>query len=269
VSDFLGLLVRHGHILVFGVLLLENLGLPLPGFALLIVAGALAGAGKLSLGLTLAAGVLGALLGDLVWYWLGRWRGRPVLGFLCRLSLNPDTCVGKTERFFLRHGMPTLLIAKFLPGLNTVAPPLMGTLRARFGPFLAYDSGGALLFTVVCVGLGYVFGWEVVDRAHAAASQVGALVGWGGLVFGLGYVGWRLALRLRVRRTLRAVGVGPAELQRRRDNGASPVVIDVRSPLAVRENPQRIAGAIPVGQDDILRLAASLPRDRAIVAYCV
>jgi membrane protein DedA with SNARE-associated domain len=269
VSDWLGLLIRHGYVLVFGLLLLENLGLPLPGFALLIVAGALAGAGKLSLGLAIAAGVLGALVGDLVWYWLGRWRGRPVLGFLCRLSLNPDTCVGKTERFFLRHGMPTLLIAKFLPGLNTVAPPLMGTLRARFGPFLAYDSAGALLFTVACVGLGYVFGWEVVDRAHAAASQMGALVGWGALAFGLGYVGWRLTVRLRVRRTLRTVGLGAGELKQRLDNGARPIVIDVRSPLAVRANPHRIAGAIPASQDDISRLAASLPRDRSIVAYCV
>src|SRR5574341_1070168 len=112
-SDVLGLLLQYGYLVVFGVILLENLGLPLPGIVVLIVAGAFAAAGRLSLGLVVALGVLAALLGDLAWYALGRWRGRPVLSFLCRLSLNPDTCVGTTERFFLRYGMPTLVLAKF------------------------------------------------------------------------------------------------------------------------------------------------------------
>lgn len=268
-SDFLVLLVRYGYLVVFGVLLLENLGLPVPGLIVLIIAGGLVAGGKLGLPLVIVAGVAGALIGDLVWYALGRWRGRPVLGFLCRLSLNPDTCVGSTERFFLRHGMPTLLIAKFLPGLNTVAPPLMGTLRARFGSFLAYDLGGALIFTVVSAGIGYVLGLEMVDRVQAAASQLGAFVGWGAAGLGLSYVGWRFVLRMRVRKALRSVGLTPDELRRRQEEGADLVVVDVRSPLAVKEKPRLIAGALRAGHEEIERLAATLSRHQTIVAYCV
>ena len=165
VGDIVGLLVRYGYLVVFVVILLENLGLPLPGIALLLVGGGLAGAGKLRLGLIVVLAVAGALLGDLVWYALGRWRGRPVLGLLCRLSLNPDTCVGNTERFFLRWGMPTLLIAKFVPGMNTIAPPLMGTLGGRFLPFLAYDTGGAVIFAVVSVG------WAICWASRSSTAR--------------------------------------------------------------------------------------------------
>lgn len=268
-NDFFGLLVRYGYVVVFAVILLENLGLPLPGLALLVLAGALAGAGKLSLAGIVALAVLAALLGDLVWYTLGRWQGRPVLGFLCRLSLNPDTCVGSTERFFVRHGMPSLLVAKFVPGLNTIAPPLMGTLRARFGPFLAFDAGGAVIFAVVTAGAGYLLGFEFVDRAQAAVSSMGAWAGWGAAALVLGYVGWRLALRLHVRRALRTVGVSPVELKRRLDEGAGLTVVDVRSPLALRETPHRIPGAVHAAHDEIHRVAGEWPRDRWIITYCV
>ncbi len=268
-SDFVGLLVRYGYLAVFVVLLLENLGLPVPGIVLLIVAGALAGAGKLSVALVIALGVLGALLGDLVWYTLGRWHGRPVLGLLCRLSLNPDTCVGSTERFFLRHGMPTLLIAKFIPGINTIAPPLMGILRAKFGRFFAYDLGGALIFCLAAAGAGYVLGAEIVERAQTVVSEMGFWLGWGALGAGALYVAWRLVLRLKVRRALRTVGVSPAELRRRLEDGDEIALVDVRNPLAVKEQPHRIPGAIHAGHTDIDRAAAHWPRDRWIVAYCV
>lgn len=268
-SDFIGLLVHYGYVLVFAVILLENLGLPLPGIALLLVGGGLAGAGKLSLGLLIVLAVVAALIGDLVWYGLGRWRGRPVLNLLCRLSLNPDTCVGHTERFFLRYGMATLLFAKFVPGVNTVAPPLMGSLGARFPFFFAYDTGGALVFAVVTVGLGYLLGFEIVDRAQAAASQMGTWLGWGLGVFGLLYLLWRLALRLQVRRALRTVGLTPEELRQRQETDADIVILDVRSPLAVRENPLRIPGVVHAAQHDLARLIDGWPADRSIVTYCV
>ena len=269
VSDFVGLLIRYGYIAVFVVILLENLGLPLPGIALLLVAGGLAGAGKLSAALLIGLAVLGALLGDLVWYLLGRWRGRAVLGFLCRLSLNPDTCVGNTERFFLRYGMPTLLVAKFVPGVNTVAPPLMGTLGARFLPFLAYDTGGALVFALVSVGVGYQLGAQIVDRAQAAASQMGAWLGWALGAFALLYLAWRLVLRLHVRRVLRAVGLTSAELRQRQVEGADIAILDVRSPLAVKERPLRIPGAFHADPHALAGLSDGWPHDRVIVTYCV
>ena len=262
VGDFVGLLIQYGYVAVFAVLLLENLGLPLPGIALLLVAGGLAGAGKLSAGVIVGLAVLGALLGDLVWYLLGRWRGRPVLGFLCRLSLNPDTCVGNTERFFLRYGMPTLLVAKFVPGVNTVAPPLMGTLGARLIPFLAYDTGGALVFALVSVGVGYLLGAQIVDRAQTAATQMGAWLGWALAGFGLLYLVWRLALRLHVRKALRTVGLTPDELRARREADGDVIIVDVRSPLAVKERPLRIPGALHADAHELAGLSDGWPHDR-------
>ncbi|HET7876347.1 MAG TPA: VTT domain-containing protein [Methylomirabilota bacterium] len=268
-SEILGLLVRYGYVVVFGVILLENLGLPLPGIAVLVLAGALAAAGSLSLALIVLLAIGGAVLGDLVWYALGRWRGRPVLGFLCRLSLNSDTCVGQSERFFLRYGMPSLLVAKFVPGFNTVAPPLMGTLRARFGAFLAFDTGGALLFAVVAAGGGYLLGAEMVERTHVAVAAMGAWLGWAATALLAGYVGWRLLIRLRVRYALRTVGLTAAELHQRLAEGVAVTVIDVRSPLAVAEKPRAIPGALHATQETLAALVAEWPRDRQIVTYCV
>ena len=268
-NDALALLLRYGYLVVFGVVLLENLGLPVPGVAVLIVAGGLAGAGQLRLATVGLLAVVAALLGDLVWYGLGRWRGRPVLGFLCRVSLNPDTCIGTTERFFLRHGQRTLLVAKFLPGVNTIVPPLMGVLRARLGSFLAWDFGGAALYTVVAVGAGYLLGREFLDAATAHLARLGTVLGWGMSALVGGYVAWRLALRLRVRRALRTVGLTPTEVRDLQASGANALIIDVRSPLAVRENPRRIAGAVPADREQLEWLATTLPHDRPIVAYCV
>jgi membrane protein DedA with SNARE-associated domain len=268
-SDVLGLLLRYGYLVIFGAILLENLGLPLPGIVILIVGGAFAATGQLSLGLIIPLAVLAALLGDAVWYALGRWRGRPVLTFLCQVSLNPDTCVGTTERFFLRYGMPTLLFAKFLPGVNTVTPPLLGIFRARLGPFLAYDLAGALLFTAVAVGLGYLLGVEVVRQAQAAASRMSLWLGWGALALGLVYVGCRVYMRLKVRRALRTVGLTPEELWQQQAGGNTLVVIDVRTSLAVRDRPEGIPGARHAGQDQFDGIADRLPRDHTIVTYCV
>ena len=268
-SDVLGLLLQYGYLMIFGVILLENLGLPLPGIVILIVGGAFAATGQLSIWLVMLLPVLAALLGDAIWYALGRWRGRPVLTLLCQLSLNPDTCVGTTERFFLRYGMPTLLFAKFLPGVNTVTPPLLGILRARLWVFLAYDLAGALLFTAVAVGLGYTVGLEVVRQAQAAASRMSLWLGWGALALGLVYVGCRVYIRLKVRRALRTVGLTPEEVWQRQAGGNTLVVIDVRTSLAVRERPERIPGAMRGGHEELDGLAETLPREHTIVTYCV
>jgi membrane protein DedA with SNARE-associated domain len=268
-DHLLPMLVQYGYTVVFGVILLENLGLPLPGLAVLIAAGALVGSGHLSPTLVALLAIAGALIGDLTWYGLGRWRGRPVLGLLCRLSLNPDTCVGATERFFLRHGMRTLLVAKFLPGVNTVVPPLMGTLRARLMPFVAWDIAGTGLFILTTVGLGYAVGHQVIGAASAQVSALGAVFGWGVVAFVGGYVAWRLYLRLRVRRTLRTVGITPTALHTLREEGGHVLVVDVRSPLALREHPYMIPGAIRAATEEVARVVATLPREQPIVMYCV
>src|SRR5262249_20227562 len=139
----LDFLVRHGYVVLFAVVLGEQLGLPLVGAPVLMAAGALAGTGRFSLTLALGPAVAACLIGDLVWFELGRRRGAPILSFLCRISLEPDSCVRRAEDIFSRWGARVLLVAKFIPGLNTVAPPLAGVVGMPRRRFLPWDAGGA------------------------------------------------------------------------------------------------------------------------------
>src|SRR5262245_7301022 len=125
-TETINFLLQHGYAVVFWWVLAEQLGLPIPAVPVLLAAGALSGPGKLDFGMTLALGTLASLTSDTAWYALGRYRGGPVLSFLCRISLEPDSCVRRTHDTFSRHGVRSLLIAKFVPGLNTAAPPLAG-----------------------------------------------------------------------------------------------------------------------------------------------
>src|ERR1017187_6796431 len=117
-------LIRYGPLLVFTVMFLDQMGVPLPAVPLLLAAGALSATGKFSPLLGLGITVLACLLADTFWFYLGRHRGHRVLGLLCRISLEPDSCVRRTQNVFTRYGLRGVLVAKFLPGLSTVAPPL-------------------------------------------------------------------------------------------------------------------------------------------------
>lgn len=116
-------LADHGVGVLFWVIFAEQIGFPIPAIPLLIAAGALVGAGKMSVAAALLVPVAASLPPDVAWYYLGRYKGGKVLGFLCRLSLEPDSCVRDTENLFHRNGPRALLLAKFIPGFSTVAPP--------------------------------------------------------------------------------------------------------------------------------------------------
>ena len=121
VAEFL---TRHGYLVLFGTVFVEQIGLPLPAIPILLAAGALARTGHMDFMPVVALALLASLTSDCIWYEIGRRRGGRVLGLLCRISLEPDTCVRKTESVFARHGTRSLLIAKFVPGLSTAAPPM-------------------------------------------------------------------------------------------------------------------------------------------------
>ena len=163
-------LVRHGYSVLFVWVLAEQLGLPLPATPLLLAAGALAGSGQMNLPLAISVAVLASMLGDVSWYEFGRRRGGKVLNLLCRISLEPDSCVRKTETAFVRHGARSLLIAKFVPGLNTMAPPLAGIIGMRLGRFLIFDALGAFLYLGTFVGLGFVFSSQLEQVAARVAG---------------------------------------------------------------------------------------------------
>src|SRR5580658_7076338 len=153
--------IRHGYAVLFFWILAEQGALPIPSVPLLLVCGALAKAGHLSPAPILFFGVLACLISDSAWFQLGRLRGRRILGFLCRLALEPDSCVRETENGFVRYGVRFLLVSKFIPGMNALAAPLAGSSRVGWAPFLFFDILGSGLFVSAWGTVGYLFSGQL------------------------------------------------------------------------------------------------------------
>src|SRR5262245_39102684 len=148
-SEILDFLTRHGPLVIFLVLFIEQVGVPLPAAPWLLAAGALAGAGKLNAVSALAAGTFGSLVADVIWFYLGRRYGHRVLKLICRISLERDSCVRRTQDVFTRYGMRGVIASKFIPGLSTLAPPMAGSSNVGAGRFFIFDGLGSLLY-VAC-----------------------------------------------------------------------------------------------------------------------
>ncbi|HEY3202982.1 MAG TPA: VTT domain-containing protein [Thermoanaerobaculia bacterium] len=259
--------VTYGLPLIFGIVLLEQLGAPIPAIPVLIVAGALAIDRDVSAFAVLASAVSASLIADFVWYLLGRLQGHRVLKTLCRISLSPDSCVRQTESVFERWGMPSLLFAKFIPGFSTVAPPLAGAMGAGVGAFLLYDAGGAMLWAGAGIAGGMVF-HRAIDRALAFLTSIGssalALVA---TVLAM-YVAFKWWQRRRFYKMLRMARISVDDLRRLMDEGKSPVVLDVRTAGARAHDPRRIPGAAVLEVPELDAELSELPRDREIILYC-
>jgi membrane protein DedA with SNARE-associated domain len=237
----------------------EQFGVPVPAVPTLIVAGALSRDNKISSTHVLIASVVASLMADWIWFALGRRYGYRILTVLCRISLSPDTCVRDTELRFERWGLKSLLIAKFIPGFSTVAPPLAGAGRRSTLAFLIYDGIGAILWAGSFVAAGRVF-HHAIDRVLIALENLGwwAVVV---VVFALALVviiKW--AQRRGFYKQLRMARVSIEELKEMIDRGEAPLVIDARSASARSRDPRRIPNAITV--DD------TMPAGREIVVYC-
>jgi len=260
-------LIRHGGQVVFWVIFAEQLGLPVPGIPVLIAAGALAGTGKMSLASAAGLPVIASLVADYAWFYLGRNRGGPVLSWLCRISLEPDSCVRRTENLFQRHGARSLLIAKFVPGLSTVTPPLAGMFGMSASRFLLYDGSGAFLWVGTSVGLGYLFSNQLEQIARLLAGTgtllVVILVGALG-----GFIGYKYVQRQRFLRELRMARITVDELKGKMDSGEDLAIVDLRHPLDLEANPHVIPGAQHMLPEEIEHRHHEIPRDRDIVLYC-
>jgi membrane protein DedA with SNARE-associated domain len=260
-------LLRHGYGLMFAVVLVEQLGAPVPAVPVLLVMGALAGLGHYSFPLALALAVAACLAADFVWFALGRRRGDAILGFLCRLSLEPDSCVRLTSRRFARSGPAALLFAKFVPGLSTVAPPLAGSAGLSAWRFALYDTAGAALWAGTALSFGALLRREV-ERAFSWLPQFGS-----GLLLVLftplaAWIAWKLWQRSRAVTLHRVARITPAELRHRLASGESSHVIDLRAPHAIARAGSKIAGALVLDQDDIDMHLQDLPRGAHLVFYC-
>src|ERR1700689_2121891 len=158
--------IRHGYAVLFFWVLAEQGALPIPSVPLLLVCGALARTGHLSDAPILFFGVLACLIADSAWFQIGRSRGAKILAFLCRMALEPDSCVGQTENGFFRYGVRFLLVSKFIPGMNALAAPLAGSSRVSWGQFLLFDTLGAAVFVASWGTVGYLFSGQLEDVAR-------------------------------------------------------------------------------------------------------
>ena len=264
-DDVVRLIEQFGLFAVFFTVLLDEGGLPIPASPLLAVAGALTARGELNLAMLIAAAVAGSFIADNGWYWLGRTRGRRVLGFLCKLSFSPDSCVRDTETLFVRVGPAALLFAKFIPALGNVTIALAGITRVPFAIFLPLEIAGATIYLGTPILLGRIF-HDAVSELLDTLERLG--------VIGIGLLAVALAFYLFIRwwqrmlfiRQLRMDRITVDELVTLLDNEKKPLVLDVRSRAARADG--IIPGAIPAHPTEMHPTLAHHDRDAEIVVYC-
>ena len=260
-------LVQHGALVLFVAVFAEQVGLPIPAVPVLLAAGALAGTGRMDLGAAVVLTVVACALGDLVWYILGRYKGRHVLGLLCRISLEPDSCVRRTESFFLRHGTWSLVIAKFIPGVSTVTPALAGLFAVKIWRFLLYNGLGALLWALAFIVPGFLFSSQLEDLAEQVARYGSSLgIGIGGIL--VLYIAYKFVHRQLLLRELRIARITPDELKQLLDGGEAPVIVDLRQPLDVEADPWSIPGALRMAVEELEHRHHEIPRDRDVILFC-
>ncbi len=260
-------LIHHGYTLLLVWVLVEQMGLPIPAVPLLLAAGGLAGSGRMDLALAMGVAIIAVLAADMFWYHLGRYRGGGVLKLLCRISLEPDSCVRRTGDVFARHGAHSLLIAKFVPGLNTAAPSLAGIFRMPVSRFMLFDGLGAFIWVATFTGLGYIFS-DQLEQIAAYALRWGSwllLVLAGSLAI---YILWRYLQRQRFLHRLRIARIKPKDLMEKLAAGDEVMIVDLRQPLDVETIPYMIPGAVHMAVEELEKRHQEIPRDRDIVLYC-
>ena len=267
VETLLSFVIQHGYVVLFFWVLLEQLGLPIPSAPLLLAAGALVGSGNLKILPIFLVIWSAALIADLSWYTLGKRRGDKVIPFLCRISLSPDTCVGRAKDIFSRQGTRTLLVAKFLPGINTITAPLSGIFRMRVQRFIFWDTLGITLWVIVLVGLGYQFSDElewIAEQLMRLGNGVGVIL-LGGLA---GTVAWKTWQRQRLLRQLPWLRISPEEVKEKLENENRPLILDVRTELDIQSEPQHLPGAFHLPLNRVRHHVQRIPPNREVILYC-
>jgi membrane protein DedA with SNARE-associated domain/rhodanese-related sulfurtransferase len=259
-------LAQHGYSILFAAVFLEAVGLPVPAALALLIAGAAAAAGSLRVSYALGGALLAIFTGDTLMFLLGRYTGWWLLGILCRISLNPESCILRSADSFYRRGRALLVIAKFIPGINTMAPPLAGSMNMRFMAFLRLDLAGAALYAGVYFWVGFIFSdaLAVVTRGYQA---FGRIMGWALVALVAGYVGFKVWLWIKSR-SLRAVPLAvPAEVAREMSIG-SCVVYDARSHGYFDARAMRIKGSKRLDPNALNQFDERFADGSQVYLYC-
>jgi membrane protein DedA with SNARE-associated domain/rhodanese-related sulfurtransferase len=266
-AQMISLLQQYGVLIVFAVVLVEQIGLPIPAYPVLIVAGALAMDGDHYTpfwGVLLVA-MSACLLADLFWFRAGRRYGKRILKLLCKISLSPDYCVSQTEDNFRKWGPKSMVVAKFIPGFNTIAPPLAGAMGTRLSHFLGFALTGGLLWSATGIAIGAYFHSDVDAVLNLLSTMGSTALMVLGVLLAL-FVLAKFIERRRFQKAMQTERISIDELRGLLDDGHDPIMVDARSATAQMLDPP-VPGALLVNGDPS-SVIASLPKDRHIIVYC-
>jgi membrane protein DedA with SNARE-associated domain len=266
-ADTLQFVVQHGYLLLFLWVLAEQAGLPIPASPLLLAAGALAGQHQLNFALVILSAATGSVVSDVFWYSFGKRKGTVVLNWLCKIALEPDSCVRRTESTFTRLGYRTLLICKFIPGLNTAAPALAATAGIGLPQFLLFDWLGALLWASAFAGLGLAFSKQL-DKVADDVARFGSATLVVILASIAGYVAYKFYQRTRFLRQVAGARIAPQELREKMEGGEPMTIIDLRHPLDLLPDPRTLPGALRISPEELQQRHNEITRDGEIVLFC-
>lgn len=267
--EMISIMARHGYALTFALLLAEAIGFPSPAAIALVAAGAAVASHTLWGPSVLLAAMIALLTGDSAQFWLGRYTGWALLGFLCRLSMNPETCMLRSAESFYKRGKMTLVIAKFIPGVNTMAAPLAGSMKMRFWQFLRLDFAGALLYSLTYLLIGFLSRDFLANTLHSfqAAGRVMEVILTSALLV---YVLYRVTQVLKYREYDVVPRVQAHELASRLANGESGQIqiVDARSHGYYDAGAERILGSIRIEPNNLDEELKNLSKDKDIYLYC-
>ena len=256
-------LVNHPYMVLFVTGLLERAGFPILLSPVTVGAGALAATGRMHFDLALWVALLACTAGDAFWYELGRRKGDSVLHTLCRVSLEPESCVRRSKQFFAKGVRRTLFLSKWLPGLSHIIPAVAGLNDISRQSFFLNNAAGSALWILVFLLIGYI----PVARAHLGPA-VGPVVLEAGVFLVLGNIAVKYVRKRQFLRELYKARITPQDLRQMLDSGEAVVILDLRHPLDSVSDPRTLPGALRVMPEDVTSRARQLPLNREIILYC-
>jgi membrane protein DedA with SNARE-associated domain/rhodanese-related sulfurtransferase len=259
--------LKYGYWILFLWVMTEQLGIPIPSAPVLLTAGTLTATHRMNFPLVLVSITLGSLVSDSLWYVMGKRYGGAVVKLLCRLSMESSTCVRKTEGYFTKNGPAALLVAKFIPGLGSVAAPIAGQTSMPYLHFVIFDTGGILLWALTFTLGGRFFG-DVLKRHPNALSWVGHFAVVLFVLLLLGFLSYRFLRQRAFLREIRTARVDPNELKAMLDRGQEVYIVDLRHPLDYLPDPRTLPGAVLLTPDKLVLQSDEIPRDRDVVLFC-
>lgn len=261
------LFLHYGYLIVFGWIMLEQLGIPLPSTPILLTAGTLTATHHMRIVWVVLAVLVASAISDSVWFRLGGRYGNIVTHWICKFSFEAATCVRRTEDMLIKNGPAGLLMAKFIPGLNTMAAPLAGQSKMRYRTFLTYDLAGTFMWATSIVIVGRFFG-DAIRRNQSLLHWLGRSAFVLVLLVVAGILIYKYVRQRSFLRTIQTLRIEPDELKAMMDRGDNPYIVDLRHPLDLLPDPRILPGAVRLLPEELIERNAEIPRDRDVVLYC-